>query len=326
MKNDALVVEKNDRQFSCSVKAIEIPVIENEEILIQVSYSSLNYKDALSSIGNPGVSRIFPHVTGIDAVGKVLESRYKPIKVGDRVVITGYDLGMNTKGGHQNYLKAPGKWAVPIHDLEDPDYMVYGTAGLTAAISVYEMIKSGTQTQDGEILVTGATGGVGSVAIAILAKLGYNVVAVSGKLDQHNFLKTLGAQKIINREELEKTSSKPLLSEKYAGMIDTVGGTILAEALKTIQYHGIVTCCGLTASPQLHTTVFPFILRGIRLVGIESVYYNMEKRKNLWKKLETEWNVSSMDSLVTQISLAEIPKYYKLFLKGAVCGRVIVQL
>lgn len=239
----AFVVEKvGEKEFISSIQDIPTPKCEENEVVIKVSYSSLNYKDALSSVGNPGVSRNFPHVTGIDVAGTVFESTSPIFKVGERVLVTGYDMGMNSDGGHAQFVKIPASWVARIPDsISDKEIMTFGTAGLTAALSVNELIENGIKPESGDILVTGATGGVGSIAIAILSKLGYNITAISGKKDRVDFLKKIGANEVILREEFEEESKKPLLSEKYAGVVDTVGGKILANALKQIKYDGVAT-------------------------------------------------------------------------------------
>ena len=229
----AFIVEKSgDKEFTAGLQDIEIPVIEENEVLIKATYSSLNYKDALSSVGNPGVTRVFPHITGIDVAGVIEESKSDLFKVGDKVLVTGYDLGMNTNGGHSEYVKVPASWVIKIpNGLSDKEIMTYGTAGLTAALSVNELLNNGINT--GEVLVTGATGGVGSLAVAILSKLGFNVTAISGKEEKIDFLKSLGAKEVILRKDFDIENKRPMGSEKYDAVVDTVGGNILAEALKS---------------------------------------------------------------------------------------------
>ncbi len=322
----AFIVEKTDeKKYQASIKEIEIPTIKEDEILIKCLYSSLNYKDALSSIGNPGVTKVFPHVTGIDVSGEVIESKNNNFKKGDKVVITGYDFGMNTKGGHQEYVKVPSSWAIKIpKGLDEKEIMIYGTAGLTAALSINELQKNNIR--EGKILVTGATGGVGSIAVCILSKLGYEVSAITGKKEQIEFLKSLGAKEIILREEFDIENKRPLLSEKYGGVIDTVGGEYLAHSLKQLKYDGIATCCGLTSSYELNTNVFPFILRGIRLIGIDSVKISLEKKEKIWQKIAKEYKIKNISSLVTQISLEEIKDAYNKILTSQAIGRYLVKI
>ena len=324
----AFVVEKvGEDEFKSSIQDVETPKCEKNEVVIKVTYSSLNYKDALSSVGNPGVSKHFPHITGIDVAGTVFESTSPIFKVGERVLVTGYDMGMNSNGGHAQYVKIPASWVARIPDaISDREIMTFGTAGLTAALSVNELIENGIKPESGDILVTGATGGVGSIAIAILSKLGYNITAISGKKERIDFLKKIGANEVILREEFEEESKKTLLREKYAGVVDTVGGKILANALKQIKYDGVATCCGLTSSHELNTNVFPFILRGVRLIGIDSVECKLEKKQAAWEKLASRWKINSLNSIINEISLDEIKVAYEHLLSGKAVGRYVVKI
>lgn len=322
----AFVVEKiEDKKFTSSIKDIDIPNIENDEVLIKTSYSSLNYKDALSSIGNPGVTKVFPHVTGIDVAGEIEKSNNKDFSKGDKVVVTGYDLGMNTDGGHQEYVKVPTKWVIKIpNNLTEEEIMTYGTAGLTAALSVNELEENGIKS--GKILVTGATGGVGSIAVSILSKLNYEVVAITGKKDKEEFLKSLGANKVVLRDEFDIENKRPLLSEEFDGVIDTVGGEFLAHSLKLIKHSGVATCCGLTSSFELNTSVFPFILRGIKLIGIDSVEIALDKKEKIWNKIANEYKISNMNKLVNKIELADIKEAYEKILSSKATGRYLVKI
>ncbi|QDF27652.1 YhdH/YhfP family quinone oxidoreductase [Halarcobacter anaerophilus] len=321
----AYVVEKIEDKFVSGVQDIETPTIEENEILIKATYSSLNYKDALSSIGNKGVTRVFPHITGVDVAGVVENSNSKDFQKGDKVVVTGYDLGMNTNGGHTEFVKVPASWAIKIpKGLTNKEIMTYGTAGLTAALSINELLNNNIT--QGEILVTGATGGVGSIAVAVLSKLGFNVTAISGKEDKIDFLKALGAKEIILRKDFDIENKRPLESEKYDGVVDTVGGNILAEALKIVKYDGVVTCCGLTSSFELNTNVFPFILRGVRLIGIDSVECSIKKKEAAWEKLAKEFKIDSLEKLTNEINLEEIQEAYKTLLEGKAVGRYLVKI
>ena len=322
----AYVVEKiEDKKFESGIQDIEIPKIEENEVLIKTTYSSLNFKDALSSVGNPGVTRVFPHVTGIDVAGIVEESNSDEFKIGEKVLVTGYDLGMNTNGGHSEFVKVPSSWLVKIpNNISDKEIMTYGTAGLTAALSVNELLNNGVTS--GEVLVTGATGGVGSIAVSILSKLGFEVTAISGKENKIPFLKELGAKEVILRKDFDVENKRPMGSEKFDGVIDTVGGNILAEALKLIKYDGVATCCGLTSSPLLPTNVFPFILRGVRLIGIDSVECKREKKEAAWKKIADEFKIDSLENLTTEISFEEIKEAYEALLKGNAVGRYLVKI
>ncbi|PLY10797.1 MAG: oxidoreductase [Arcobacter sp.] len=322
----AYIVEKiEDKKFESGIKDIEVPEISENEVLIKATYSSLNYKDALSSVGNPGVTRNFPHVTGIDVAGVVEKSNSAKFAVGEKVLVTGYDMGMNTDGGHQEFVKVPDSWVVKIPEtISDREIMIYGTAGLTAALSVNELLNNGIT--KGNILVTGATGGVGSIAISILHKLGFSTTAISGKEDKIPFLKDLGASEVILRNEFDVENKRPMGSEKYDGVIDTVGGNILAEALKVIKYDGVATCCGLTSSFELNTNVFPFILRGVRLIGIDSVECKIEKKIAAWEKIAGDFKIDTLEKLTNEITLDEIKVAYESLIAGKASGRYLVKI
>jgi len=328
MKNTAFVVNKTQEgKFVSGIEQLDIPTIGENEVLIKASYSSLNFKDALSSVGNPGVTRNFPHVTGIDVAGVIEQSNSSDFSEGDEVLVTGYDMGMNTDGGHQSYVKVPASWVVkkPV-SITDKEIMTYGTAGLTAGLSVNELLNNGITPESGEILVTGATGGVGSISVSILSKLGFDVVAISGKEEKIPLLKEIGAKEVILRKDFDVENKKPMVRERFAGVIDTVGGNILAESLKAIKYDGVATCCGLTSSFALDTNVFPFILRGVRLIGIDSVECKIEKKIAVWNKLADEFSIDSLSEITNEISLEKLPEAYKVLLDGKAVGRYVVKI
>lgn len=313
-----------DPQLKRSIEIIDETLLPDNDVLIEVHYSSLNYKDALSANGNKGVSKNYPHTPGIDAAGIVVESKDSKWQPGDRVIVTGYDLGMNTFGGFSEYIKVPSEWIVKCpENLELRDAMCYGTAGFTAALSV-EQIVNNVSPDAGEILVTGATGGVGSVAIAILSKLGYKVVGASGKPQYEGFLKGIGAERMILRDEIDDHSGKPLLRSSWAGVIDTVGGNILATALKSTSYKGHVTCCGNVANHEFTTSVYPFILKGITLHGIDSVMCDAEKREKIWGLISNEWYIKGFSNAVSEIGLDDVLEQIDLILSGKHLGRTIV--
>jgi putative YhdH/YhfP family quinone oxidoreductase len=330
MKNriyKALVVEEaGNNVFTKQVKDAEVYALPAGEVIVQVMYSSLNYKDALSATGNKGVTRNYPHTPGIDAAGIVVDSATDEVEEGEQVIVTGYDLGMNTAGGFGQYIRVPADWVVKLPPgLSMRESMIFGTAGFTAGMSVdriIDVVKPG----DGEILVTGATGGVGSIAVAILSKLGYAAVAVSGKEDATAFLTNLGAREIISRKELTEGSDRPLLQGRWAGVVDTVGGNILATAIKSTRPLGLVTCCGHVASPELFLTVFPFILRGVTLAGIDSQNCPMALRTRIWKRLAAEWKIAALDEIYKEVALAALPGEIEKILKGQQKGRVVVNL
>lgn len=323
----ALVVEENeDKSFSYSLQQKNIQDLPEGEVLIRVQYSSLNYKDALSASGNRGVTRNYPHTPGIDGAGRVVQSKSEKFKAGDEVLVTGYDLGMNTSGGFGEYISVPESWVVPLPaGLSLKEAMILGTAGFTAGMCVAAIVEKVTP-EKGPILVTGATGGVGSLAVAILNRLGYKVVAVSGKSDAAGFLLELGADKIINREEAGEGHDRPMLKTLWAGVVDTVGGEILAAAIKATDLLGVVTCCGNVASPELNINVFPFILRGVSLVGIDSQNCPMIPRLGVWQKLSTSWKPEKLGKICREVTLETLDDEIKLILQGGQKGRVVVKM
>ena len=321
-----VVSETAEKTFSREVRERALGDLPAGELIIEVKYSSLNYKDALSATGNKGVTRKYPHTPGIDAAGVVADSTTKLFTVGDQVTVTGFDLGMNTSGGFARYISVPALWATKLpQGLSLKDSMSHGTAGLTAALCIIRLMASGLTKESGEVLVTGASGGVGSVAVAILAKLGFNVVAATGKASEHDFLNGLGAKAIISREEANDTSGRPLQKPRWAGVVDTVGGNILATALKTTKYAGLVAACGNAMSAELNVNVFPFILRGVSLLGVDSVEIPMRARQMAWNKLAGEWSID-VGSLVTEVSLEELNPKIDEILKGGIRGRVLINL
>lgn len=322
----ALVVEETSKnEFSRQIKNASIDDLPDNDVLIRVHYSSLNYKDALSATGNRGVTKKYPHTPGIDAAGIVEESRVDSIKKGEKVIVTSYDLGMNTKGGFGQYIRVPADWVVGLpQGLDLKKSMIYGTAGFTAGMSIYKLIRT-VKPEHGDILVTGATGGVGSLAIAILSHLGYSVTAVSGKTDD-TFLNSLGVKNIISREDFLKDTKPPLLKPQWAGAIDTVGGPILATTIKSTKPDGVVTCCGNVASHDLPINVFPFILRGVSLLGIDSQNCPMAFRSKVWDKLATDWKFDLLESTCDEVSLDTLNDKISSILKGELKGRTLVNL
>ena len=321
-----VVSETPEKTFVREIRQRAMNDLPAGELIIEVKYSSLNYKDALSVTGNKGVTRKYPHTPGIDAGGVVVDSTTKLFAVGDQVTVTGFDLGMNTSGGFGQYISVPALWATKLpQGLSLKESMSHGTAGLTAALCIIRLMASCLTKDSGEVLVTGATGGVGSIAVAILAKLGFNVVAATGKSSEHNFLTGLGAKTIISREEANDTSGRPLQKPRWAGVVDTVGGNILATALKTAKYSGLVAACGNAMSADLNVNVFPFILRGVSLLGVDSVEIPMRARQMAWSKLAGDWKID-LSSIVTEVSLEELNPQIDAILKGGVRGRVLVDL
>lgn len=322
-----VVTETEDNQFIRSVEHKRIDDLPEGDVVVQVRYSSLNYKDVLSATGNKGVTRKFPHTPGIDAAGIIADSSSEDFKPGDKVIVTSYDLGMNTAGGFGQYIRVPSEWVVPQPEgLTAKEAMIYGTAGFTAALSVWHVIENGVTPDKGDVLVSGTTGGVGSIAVSILSKLGYSVTAVNGVEDETEFLKEIGAQGIISIDEASDTSKRPLLKSIWAAGIDTVGGGILATTIKSTNYGATVTCCGNVASPDLPLNVFPFILRGVKLIGIDSQNCPMPLRKKIWQKIASEWKIDWLNTLTTEAPFDELENRIELMLQGKHIGRTIIKM
>ncbi len=308
------------------IETFEENALPQGDVIIKVHYSSINYKDALSATGNKGVTRQYPHTPGIDASGVVTASTSDQWQVGDRVIVTGYDLGMNTHGGFSEYIRVPAEWVVKCPEtLTLREAMCYGTAGFTAALSVSKITEN-VSTEAGKVLVTGATGGVGSIAVALLSQLGYTVVAATGKPEYAKHLTDLGASEIIHRDVTNDTSGKAMLKGQYAAIIDTVGGNILSTAIKMLNYGGHVTSCGNVASPEFASSVFPFILRGVTLHGIDSVACPMLKRMAIWSKIASDWKVDALIQSVEEIDLEEVPNVITQLIDGTHKGRTIVKI
>ena len=322
----AFRVEEKDGKFMGAVKAMEFDELGNNEILVKVNYSSLNYKDALSASGNKGVTRNYPHTPGIDAVGTIEKSSSELFSAGEKVIVTSYDLGMNTDGGFAEYIRVPAEWAVKLPEkLTMKEAMIYGTAGLTAGMSVLRLTEL-ISPEDGKIAVSGATGGVGALSVSILSKLGYSVVAITGKEAERDYLKKLGAEEMLLRSEIENLDKKPLLKPLFAGAIDTVGGVILENIIKSTRPVGAVTCCGNVASPKIDLTVFPFILRGVALIGIDSQNYSMKYRTKVWKKLAYDWKPAQLNETCNEIKLEDVQQKIELMLNGKLKGRTILTI
>ncbi len=323
----ALVVEESEeKKYLRSIRTRSVSELPEGEVLIRVQYSALNFKDALSAVGNRGVTRAFPHTPGIDAAGIVEASDNPGFSTGDEVIVTSYDLGMNTDGGLGQYIRVPAAWVIKRpSDLSMKQAMMFGTAGLTAGLMINAMINNGLQPEDGPVLVTGATGGVGSLAVAILSKAGFQVSAVTGKAEAADFLKSLGATDVISREQVIDTS-RPMLKEQWAGVVDVVGGEMLASALKATKYNATVTCAGLVGSPEFSTTVFPFILRNVSLIGIDSAQFPMGPRLQVWAKLAHEWKPEQLEGLNTEIVLNAVEAQLMAMLEGKARGHYIVDM
>ncbi len=313
-------------QFQQRVIERSLADLPDGEVLIRVHYSSLNYKDALSATGNRGVTRTFPHTPGIDAAGVVEHSKVAEFAAGDEVIVTGYDLGMNTYGGMAQYIRVPAAWVIKRPaGLSLRESMILGTAGLTAALCVDKLLRAGLTVDAGPVLVTGATGGVGSIAIVLLKQLGFDVTAVTGKTEQAEFLRQLGAKQVIDREALTVGTDKALLKPQWAGVVDTVGGDILFNAVKSLQYGASAACCGLTAGIDFKASVLPFILRGVNLLGVDSVELPLVNKASMWDKLSLQWKMD-LDNLVKEISLKDVPNAIATMLASQQTGRTLVRI
>jgi len=320
-----LVTRGEGGELSTAVTTRSLADLPPGDVLVRVAYSSLNYKDALSVTGHPGVTRKFPHVPGIDACGTVVRSTDGRFQPGDQVLITGHDLGQNTWGGLAEYVQVPADWVLTLPaGLSLRESMVLGTAGLTAGLALRALAHRGVQPGSGEVLVTGATGGVGSLAVAILAHLGYAVVASTGKEGEHAYLKELGAARVISREEVHDTTGKPLLAARWAGAIDTVGGPTLSTVVRSLQRGGAVAACGLVGGAELSLTVYPFLLRGVDLVGIDSAECPQRVREEVWGNLAGPWKPACLELLAREAGLEQLPALVDSILQGGIRGRVLV--
>lgn len=326
-KFKGLLVLENKFGFERRVSMLSTAILGSSDVLIRVQYSSLNYKDALSAFGNKGVTRKFPHVPGIDAAGVVVKCIDGSFSEGEKVIVTGFDLGMNTWGGFGEYICVPAGWVMTLPaGLTLEESMYFGTAGLTAGLSIHALLKANKNSSDGQVAVSGVSGGVGSLAASILLKLGYQVLGISGGRNNEYLNKSVGLKSLISREEFIQTNNeKPLAKPFLIGGIDTVGGEILSGMLKATQYTGIVTCCGNVASVSMDTSIFPFILRGVSLVGIDSVQVPMELRKEIWNLLAGGWKPETLKSIVEIIDIEQVAEKLDLMLKGGSQGRYVLK-
>ncbi|MDC3416880.1 NADPH:quinone oxidoreductase family protein [Aquibacillus salsiterrae] len=318
---------KEQDQFFAKVDRLSFDDLPSADVLIKVHYSSVNFKDGLANSPDGKIVQTYPFVPGIDLAGEVVESKDKRFKPGDQVIATSYEIGVSHFGGYSEYASIPGDWIVPLPDgLSLREAMIYGTAGLTAALSIERLEQIGISKDKGEVLVTGATGGVGSMAIAMLHKRGYHVVASSGKNDAKDYLVELGAKQVISRSDVYDEKIKPLDKQLWQAAVDPVGGNTLAATLSKIKYQGAVAVSGLTGGTSVPTTVFPFILRGVSLIGIDSVYCPMEVRKILWQRMATDLKPNNLVKVAREITIEQLPGALSAIINGKVIGRTIVNL
>jgi acrylyl-CoA reductase (NADPH) len=315
-----------DGEIHGSVIEAALDDLSAGDVLIEASYSSVNYKDALAATGSGKILRRFPLIGGIDVAGVVAASSDGRFREGDPVLATGYDLGVAHDGGFAGYVRVPGEWVVPVpRELTLFQAMALGTAGFTAGLSVVRLERSGLSPGKGPVVVTGASGGVGSIAVAALARLGYHATAITGKDDAHEYLRQLGAREILSRTTLEM-GTRPLEKARWAGAIDAVGGNMLAWLTRTTDLWGGIASSGLTGGVELHTTVMPFILRGISLIGIDSVSCPMEIRTEVWRRLATDMKPHALEAIAREISLDGLQDAFATLLSGKARGRFVVNL
>jgi len=323
MKYKALVTSEENKTFVNSIKNLDLSSLPDHDTLIKVKFSSLNYKDALSASGNKGVTRSYPHTPGIDAAGIIEKTSGTKFTEGDEVIVTGYDMGMNTYGGFGEYIKVPEDWIVKKpNNLSLSEAMAFGTAGLTAGLCLRKLLLHGLKPEDGNVFVTGVTGGVGIISLMLLAKLGFEVSAVTGKIDQEDLLKSLGAKQVINRNDLDVDLISPLQKPIYAGGIDAVGGNILSNLICSTSQRAAIACCGMVGGLNLDTSIFPFILRGLTLFGIDSAESLLEVKEEVWGNFASSWKLSNINENIKDIHLNDLPNEIEKILKGEQIGRV----
>ena len=324
MKFKGYLVREKEGNFNGSIEDIDIPKLEQGRVLIKVHYSSLNYKDALAASGAKGVASSYPFVPGIDVAGEIIESSTPDFSVGDNVIATGYKIGMSEFGGFGEIVHLPSNWVIKMpSELDYIKCMSFGTAGITAAACI-KKIADGDCSKTLPVLVSGSTGGVGSISVGILSKIGYEVHAISGKSSQVDTLKMMGANEILDRNEYMSEPVKPMDKAQYSAAVDTVGGDILSKMLTMIANHGVVSCCGNVAGPKFSSSVFPFILRGIQLCGIDSAESSIELKKDLWDLLSNEWSLD-LSNQTKIVKISDINEEIDKILKGDQIGRVVIQ-
>ena len=327
MEFKALVSSEVDKKYKAEVQTRTIQDLPEGDVLIRVNFSSLNYKDALSAIGNKGVSRNYPHTPGIDAAGIIETSESNIFEAGEEVIVTGYDLGMNTSGGFSEYIRVPSEWVVKKpEDISLSESMALGTAGLTAGLCVRKLLNHKLTPDSGKLFVTGATGGVGIVAMMLLSKLGFEVVAITGKLESQNMLKKYGASEVITREDLDQPLISPLQKSIYAGGVDAVGGNVLSNLLCATSQRAAIACCGMVNGADLNTSVFPFILRGVSLYGVDSAETEIGVKKEVWNNFSNAWKLVDLENEIKEITLSDLPTEIDTILKGQQIGRIRVKI
>ena len=324
----AIVIDKQGEEFSVAVRELAESDLPAGDVTIAVEWSSINYKDGLALSANGRVVRSYPMVPGVDLAGTVRESKDSRFAPGDQVVVTGYDVGVAHPGGFAELARIPGDWVMPLPaGLTTKEAMALGTAGMTAALSVMALEHNGLRNGQGPVIVTGSTGGVGSTAVSMLAQLGYTVAASTGKTSEHAFLRELGATEILSREDVSAESNRPLDGERWAGAVDPVGGATTAYLVRTMKYGGSIALSGLTGGGAFATTVYPFILRGVNLLGIDSVSCPMAKRAEVWTRLATDLKPKGLlESIAVETDLDGVRGVCAEILAGKVRGRTLVRI
>jgi len=327
MEFKALVSSEIDKKFISEVKTRKIEDLPEGKVLIKVNFSSLNYKDALSASGNKGVSRNFPHTPGIDAAGIVEFSEVDRYKKGDEVIVTGYDLGMNTSGGFSQFIRVPEEWVVlKPAEISLSESMSLGTAGLTAGLCVRKLLNHGIKPEMGKVFVTGATGGVGIVAMMLLSKLGFEVTAITGKMDSKELLMEYGASEVASRQDFDQKLLSPLQKSIFVGGVDAVGGDVLSNLLCSTSQRAAIACCGMVNGADLNTSVFPFILRGVTLYGVDSAETELSIKEEVWNNFSNDWKLNELENNIKEIGLSDLPKEIDTILKGQQIGRIRVKI
>ena len=325
-KFEAFVVREKDKgEFTSGIEEMPFSFLPDHEILIKVDFSSLNYKDGLSASGNKGVTKNYPHIPGIDAAGEIVADNSGTFQEKEKVIVTGHDLGSNTPGGYGRYIRVPKDWVVALPDtLSAEQSMVYGTAGFTAMYGVKRLQRELVNPEDGKVLVTGATGGVGSLSVFFLSELGYEVIAATGKMDRQDFLKELGASEVIHRDEVTEVGSNFLMSRKWHGAIETVGGSMLDAVIRQTNHDGAIACCGNILGHKVETSIYPFILRGVSLLGIDSAICKMPMRLEIWDTIASMNQQKLPHDFYQKVTLNSLDKEIDTILNGGQSGRIVV--
>ncbi len=325
MKYKALVTTESNKTYNNSIEEKNLDFLPDNNTLVKVKFSSLNYKDALSASGNKGVTKNYPHTPGIDAAGIIEDTSGDKFKKGDEVIVTGYDLGMNTYGGFGEYIRVPEEWIIKKpKNLTLSESMAFGTAGLTAGLCMRKLLQHGLKPEDGKVFVSGVTGGVGIISLMLFNKLGFKVSAITGKLNESSLLEKLGAKEIIDRNDLDLDLISPLQKPIYSGGIDAVGGKILSNLICSTSQRAAIACCGMVGGLSLDTSIFPFILRGLSLFGIDSAESLIDVKEEIWNNFSSDWKLENIDENIKDISLKELPDEINKILEGNQIGRVRV--